>query len=61
MRFRSCFRAVDSTVRSVAKSRAPCADQNPREIFIVPGDSCNPLRFVPPKRNQIQVARRAKK
>ncbi len=34
MRFRPCFRAVDSTLRRVAKSRAPCANRNPPEIFI---------------------------
>ncbi len=34
MRFQPCFRAVDRTLRNVAKSRAPCSKRNPPEIFM---------------------------
>ncbi len=32
MRFRPCFCAVENTLRSVAKSLAPCWERNPPEI-----------------------------
>ena len=34
MRLQPCFRAVDSTLYNVEKSRAPCTDRNPSEIFM---------------------------
>ncbi len=49
MRLRPCFRAVDSTLRSVAKSCAPCADRNPPEIFMrsfIIRRSCSAWLFV---------------
>ena len=49
MRFRPCLRAVDSTLRSVAKSCAPCSERNPPEIFIrsfIIRKSCSAWLFV---------------
>ena len=34
MRLKPRFRAVDSTLRSVAKSSAPRSERNPPEIFV---------------------------